>query len=73
MGFYHSCSVNYEYFYSILEITSVDDYGMIMSLKHKEYDVHAVQYHPESILTPKGRQILENFLKSEDGSQKSEE
>jgi anthranilate synthase component 2 len=34
---------------------------MIMSLKHKEYDVHAVQYHPESILTPKGRQILENF------------
>ena len=74
VGRYHSWAVNPENFPSELEITSIDKNGMIMSLKHKTYDVHAVQYHPESILTPKGKQILENFLKkSEDGSQKLEE
>ena len=63
VGRYHSWAVNPENFPEELEITSIDNNGMIMSLKHKTYDVHAVQYHPESILTPKGRQILENFLK----------
>ena len=62
VGRYHSWAVNPENFPSELEITSVDKNGMIMSLKHKIYDVHAVQYHPESILTPDGKQILENFL-----------
>lgn len=62
VGRYHSWAVKPEDFPEELEITSVDDNGMIMSLKHKTYDVHAVQYHPESILTPQGRQILENFL-----------
>lgn len=62
VGRYHSWAVNPENFPDELEITSVDRNGMIMSLKHKNYDVHAVQYHPESILTPKGKQILENFL-----------
>lgn len=62
VGRYHSWAVNTEYFPSELEITSVDKNGMIMSLKHKTYDVHAVQYHPESILTPDGKKILENFL-----------
>ena len=57
------CFANEGNFPEDLEITSIDNSVMIMSLKHKEYDVHAVQYHPESILTPKGRQILENFLK----------
>ena len=65
VGRYHSWAVNPEDFPEELEITSVDNSGMIMSLKHKTYDVHAVQYHPESILTPDGKQILENFLKSE--------
>jgi anthranilate synthase component 2 len=72
VGRYHSWAVNPEDFPGELEITSVDKNGMIMSLKHKTYDVHAVQYHPESILTPKGRAILENFLKSEAESQKTE-
>jgi anthranilate synthase component 2 len=63
VGRYHSWAVNPEDFPEELEITSVDKNGMIMSLKHKTYDVHAVQYHPESILTPHGKQILENFLK----------
>ncbi len=73
VGRYHSWAVNPEDFPEELEITSIDDSGMIMSLKHKTYDVHAVQYHPESILTPDGKKILENFLKSEDRSQKTEE
>ena len=63
VGRYHSWAVNPEDFPEELEITSIDKNGMIMSLKHKTYDVHAVQYHPESILTPHGNQILENFLK----------
>ncbi len=62
VGRYHSWAVNPDDFPAELEITSVDKNGMIMSLKHKTYDVHAVQYHPESILTPDGKQILENFL-----------
>ena len=47
-----------------LEATSVDENGQIMSLRHKIYDVKGVQYHPESVLTPNGKQILENWLKS---------
>ncbi len=62
VGRYHSWAVNPEDFPEELEITSVDKNGMIMSLKHKSYDVHAVQYHPESILTPNGKKILENFI-----------
>lgn len=73
VGRYHSWAVNPDDFPTELEITSVDKNGMIMSLKHKSYDVHAVQYHPESILTPDGKQILENFLKPEAGGQKTEE
>lgn len=67
VGRYHSWAVNPEDFPEELEITSVDDNGMIMSLKHKTYDVHAVQYHPESILTPMGKQILTNFLLTAEG------
>jgi len=73
VGRYHSWAVNPDDFPTELEITSIDDNGMIMSLKHKTYDAHAVQYHPESILTPNGKQILENFLKSDDGGEKTEE
>ncbi|MCD1116834.1 anthranilate synthase component II [Chryseobacterium turcicum] len=62
VGRYHSWAVNPENFPDELEITSTDSKGMIMSLKHKTYDVHGVQYHPESILTPDGKKIIENFL-----------
>ena len=64
VGRYHSWAVNPEDFPAQLEITSVDENGMIMSLQHKNYDVHAVQYHPESILTPEGKKIIENFLQN---------
>ena len=45
-----------------LEITSTDANDMIMSLRHKAYDVQGVQFHPESVLTPKGRKMIENWL-----------
>jgi anthranilate synthase component 2 len=48
----------------VLEVTSVDENGEIMSLRHKEFDVRAVQYHPESILTPEGKQILKNWVEA---------
>ena len=44
--------------------TSFDEEGQLMSLRHIEYDVRAVQYHPESILTPYGKRILENWINS---------
>lgn len=47
-----------------LEATSFDENGQVMSLRHKSYDVKGVQYHPESVLTPNGKQILENWLNS---------
>jgi anthranilate synthase component 2 len=61
VGRYHSWAVNPDDFPRIRNHKR-DKNGMIMSLKHKTYDVHAVQYHPESILTPNGKQILEIFF-----------
>lgn len=64
IGRYHSWVVNKEDFPDILEITSVDPNGQIMSLRHKLYDVRGVQFHPESVLTPKGKQIIKNWVES---------
>ena len=44
--------------------TSFDEEGQLMSLRHKTYDVRAVQYHPESVLTPNGKKILDNWINS---------
>ncbi|WP_018676572.1 anthranilate synthase component II [Riemerella columbina] len=63
VGRYHSWAVNPEDFPEELEITAIDEDGMIMAVQHRDYDAHAVQFHPESILTPQGRAILQNFLK----------
>lgn len=62
VGRYHSWVVNREDFPEELEITAIDKDGMIMALQHKTYDVHGVQFHPESILTPEGEVIIRNFL-----------
>lgn len=62
VGRYHSWVVDTNGFPSDLEITSIDENGIIMSLRHKLLDVRGVQFHPESILTPNGKQILENWL-----------
>lgn len=59
---YHSWSVDPSTLPDCLEVTSIDKNGHIMSLRHKVYDVRGVQYHPESILTPDGKKILENWV-----------
>ncbi|OAB81704.1 anthranilate synthase component II [Cochleicola gelatinilyticus] len=64
IGRYHSWVVQKEDFPNALEITSVDENGQIMSLRHKVYDVRGVQFHPESVLTPKGKQIIKNWVES---------
>jgi anthranilate synthase component II len=61
VGRYHSWSVAKD-LPDILVATSVDENGEIMSLKHKHFNVHGVQFHPESILTPDGKKILQNWL-----------
>ncbi|MGZ0014934.1 anthranilate synthase component II [Yeosuana sp. AK3] len=61
VGRYHSWVVSPDLPES-LEATSFDENGQIMSLRHKVYDVKGVQYHPESVLTPHGKQILKNWL-----------
>ena len=62
VGRYHSWVVDPD-LPEALEATSVDENGQLMSLRHKTYDVTAVQFHPESVLTPNGKQILKNWLK----------
>ncbi|WP_445736629.1 anthranilate synthase component II [Mariniflexile sp.] len=63
VGRYHSWVVNPNLPDS-LEATSFDANGQVMSLRHKAYDVKGVQYHPESVLTPNGKQILRNWINS---------
>lgn len=62
IGRYHSWVVAPENFPEALEITSVDVNGQIMSLRHKEYDVRGVQFHPESVLTPEGKTMIKNWV-----------
>ncbi|MDR1864233.1 MAG: aminodeoxychorismate/anthranilate synthase component II [Bacteroidales bacterium] len=62
-GRYHSWIVGCDGFPDSLNITAVDAAGNIMALAHKQYDVRGVQFHPESVLTPHGEKIIENFLK----------
>ena len=63
-GRYHSWIVDKSSLPEELEITCEDEEGRIMALRHKKYDVSGVQFHPESVLTPEGEKIIENFLKS---------
>lgn len=59
---YHSLAADENTMPSCLKITAATDDGEIMAVKHKDYDVYGVQFHPESIMTPDGKQILKNFL-----------
>lgn len=63
VGRYHSWVVDTAQFPGCLEITATSSDGCIMGLKHKTFDVHGIQFHPESVLTPDGKKIIENFLK----------
>lgn len=59
---YHSLSVTSDSIPKDLLVTAVTKDGEIMAVEHKDYKIYGVQFHPESILTPSGRQIIENFL-----------
>ena len=61
---YHSLMVDPESFPDELEITAKTDDGLIMGLKHKQFEIYGLQFHPESILTSFGHKLIENFLLS---------
>lgn len=63
VGRYHSWVVDAK-LPDVLIPTSVDEKGQVMSLRHSSFDVRGVQFHPESVLTPHGKQILKNWLES---------
>jgi len=62
-GRYHSLIVDRETLPACLEISAETSEGEIMGLRHKDYLVEGIQFHPESILTPQGKRIIRNFLK----------
>lgn len=67
VGRYHSWIVSGEDLPDCLVVTSRDDDGKIMSLRHRDLDIHGVQFHPESLLTPGGIRIIANFINHKSG------
>lgn len=65
VGRYHSWVVDSNNLPDCLEVTAVSDDGEIMAMRHRTLDVRGVQFHPESILTPMGLTIIDNWLKAE--------
>lgn len=64
VGRYHSWVVSLEAFPDCLEVTAVSQEGHIMALRHRTLDVHGIQFHPESVLTPDGKTMIQNWLES---------
>ena len=62
IGRYHSWVVSQEGFPDCLEVTAVSDEGQIMALKHKDLNIRGIQFHPESVLTPDGKKMLQNWM-----------
>jgi anthranilate synthase component 2 len=62
VGRYHSWVVSNENLPSCLKVTASDENQQIMALRHTELDVRGVQFHPESVLTENGRQMMKNWL-----------
>ncbi len=62
VGRYHSWVIDMNSIPDDLEVTAIDDEEQIMSIRHREYDLRGIQFHPESILTPLGKQIIENWV-----------
>lgn len=60
---YHSWAVLADSFTPDLKITAINDEGLVMALSHTKYDVKGVQFHPESVMTPEGPKMIENWLK----------
>lgn len=65
MGRYHSWVVAKDSLPDCLEVIAMSDDGEIMALRHKSHDIHGIQFHPESVLTPEGHIIVGNFLKGQ--------
>lgn len=63
VGRYHSWVVDTEGFPACLEVTAVSKEGQVMALRHRDLDVHGIQFHPESVLTPDGAAIVGNWLR----------
>jgi len=61
-GRYHSWVIDRKSMSDNLLITCIDDYDEVMGIKHRDYDVYAIQFHPESVLTPLGNKMMSNFL-----------
>jgi anthranilate synthase/aminodeoxychorismate synthase-like glutamine amidotransferase len=61
-GRYHSLIVDRPTLPDCFEVTATNDEGLIMGMKHRQFNVQGVQFHPESILTPQGTTVLDNFL-----------
>ena len=63
-GLYHSWIALKEHLPDELQVTAVSNEGRIMAIKHSQYNIEAVQFHPESIMTPCGPQIIKNWINS---------
>ena len=62
-GRYHSLVVDRASLPPVLEVTAETSDGLVMALRHRQYPIQGVQFHPESVLTPSGKQLLENFVR----------
>ena len=62
VGRYHSWVVDKRNFPKELEVTATSEDGYIMAIQHKVWDIHGIQFHPESVLTPHGKQVITNWL-----------
>ena len=62
VGRYHSWVVAADGLPDCLEVTATSPEGQIMALRHRDHDIHGIQFHPESVLTPKGKTIIKNFI-----------
>ena len=64
IGRYHSLIISRDGLPDCIEVTAELESGMIMAVRHKEYDINGMQFHPESILTPMGKEMMDNWLKT---------
>jgi anthranilate synthase component 2 len=63
-GHYHSWTLSRQDFPDVLEVVMEDQAGNIMAIRHREYDIRGLQFHPESVLTPEGEKIVANWINS---------
>lgn len=61
-GRYHSWAISSEGFPDCLEVTAKSDDECIMAIRHRSHPIHGIQFHPESVLTPMGKKIIQNFM-----------